>query len=101
MPYLPVKENRAFTTDRPQGLGMVALHIQGVLEIQDAHRPQGGPVLPGLSLDASQTPTGHTMNAPRLSGPAQHRGNGGTSIIRNTPLLGPYSRTMPRVLWGS
>ena len=23
----------------------------------------------------------------------------GTSFIRNTPLLGPYSRTMPRVLW--
>ena len=24
-----------------------------------------------------------------------------TSLIRNTPLLGPYSRTMPRVLWWS
>jgi len=23
----------------------------------------------------------------------------GTSLIRNTPLLGPYSRTIPRVLW--
>ena len=25
----------------------------------------------------------------------------GTSLIRNTPLLGPYSRTIPRVLGGS
>ena len=25
----------------------------------------------------------------------------GTSLIRNTPLLGPYSRTVPRVLWWS
>jgi len=25
----------------------------------------------------------------------------GTSLIRKTPLLGPYSRTMPRVLWWS
>jgi len=25
----------------------------------------------------------------------------GTSLIRNTPLLGPYSRTMPRALWWS
>jgi hypothetical protein len=25
----------------------------------------------------------------------------GTSLIRNTPLLGPYSRTLPRVLWWS
>ena len=25
----------------------------------------------------------------------------GTSLIRNTPLLGPYSRTMPRALWRS
>ena len=23
----------------------------------------------------------------------------GTLLIRNTPLLGPYSRTIPRVLW--
>ena len=23
----------------------------------------------------------------------------GTSLIRNTPLLGPYSRTIPRVIW--
>ena len=23
----------------------------------------------------------------------------GTSLIRNTPLLGPYSRNMPRALW--
>ena len=25
----------------------------------------------------------------------------GTSLIRNTPLLGPYSRAIPRVLWWS
>ena len=25
----------------------------------------------------------------------------GTSLIRNTPLLGPYRRTIPRVLWWS
>ena len=25
----------------------------------------------------------------------------GTSLIRNTPLLGPYSRTIPGVLWWS
>ena len=25
----------------------------------------------------------------------------GTSLIRNTPLLGPYGRTLPRVLWWS
>ena len=25
----------------------------------------------------------------------------GTSLLRNTPLLGPYSRTMPRVIWWS
>ena len=25
----------------------------------------------------------------------------GTSLIINTPLLGPYSRTIPRVLWWS
>ena len=23
----------------------------------------------------------------------------GTSLIRNSPLLGPYSRTVPRALW--
>ena len=25
----------------------------------------------------------------------------GTALIRNTPLLGPYIRTIPRVLWWS
>ena len=25
----------------------------------------------------------------------------GTSLMRNTPLLGPFSRTIPRVLWWS
>ena len=25
----------------------------------------------------------------------------GTSLIRNNPTLGPYSRTIPRVLWWS
>ena len=25
----------------------------------------------------------------------------GTSLIRNSPSLGPYSRTMPRALWWS
>ena len=25
----------------------------------------------------------------------------GTSLIRNSPLLGPYSRTKPRALWWS
>jgi len=25
----------------------------------------------------------------------------GTSLIRNTPLVGPYSRTIPRVIWWS
>ena len=25
----------------------------------------------------------------------------GTSLIRITPLIGPYSRTIPRVLWWS
>ena len=25
----------------------------------------------------------------------------GTSLIRNSLLLGPYSRTVPRALWGS
>jgi len=25
----------------------------------------------------------------------------GTSLIRNTPHLGPYSRTIPRILWWS
>ena len=25
----------------------------------------------------------------------------GTSLIRNRPLLGPYSRTIPRVIWWS
>ena len=25
----------------------------------------------------------------------------GTSLIRNNPLVGPYSRTMPRALWKS
>jgi len=25
----------------------------------------------------------------------------GTSLIRNTPLLGPYSRTIPKVIWWS
>ena len=25
----------------------------------------------------------------------------GTSPVRNTPLLGPYSKTIPRVLWWS
>ena len=25
----------------------------------------------------------------------------GTSLIRNTPFLGPYSRSVPRVLWSS
>ena len=27
--------------------------------------------------------------------------NRGTSFIRNTPLPGPYGRTIPRVLWWS
>jgi len=26
-------------------------------------------------------------------------GYGGTSLIMNSPLVGPYSRTMPRALW--
>ena len=30
-----------------------------------------------------------------------HREYRDTSLIRNTPLLGPYSRTLPRVLGGS
>jgi len=31
----------------------------------------------------------------------QETGYRGISLIRNTPLLGPYSRTIPRVLWWS
>ena len=27
--------------------------------------------------------------------------NRDTSLIRNTPLLGPYCRTIPRVIWWS
>ena len=30
-----------------------------------------------------------------------NRGYRGTSLTRNTPLLGPYSRTMPNALWRS
>ena len=29
------------------------------------------------------------------------QGYRGTSLIRNTPRLGPYSRTIPRVIWWS
>ena len=34
--------------------------------------------------------------APLDSGGDGYRG---VSLIRNTPLLGPYSKTVPRVLW--
>ena len=33
-----------------------------------------------------------------IAQPIQGRG---TSLIRNHRILGPYSRTMPRALWGS
>ena len=32
---------------------------------------------------------------------ATPRGYMGTSLMRNTPLLGRYSKTIPRVLWWS
>ena len=34
-------------------------------------------------------------------GMCEDRAYRGISFIRNTPLLGPYSRTIPRVLWWS
>ena len=34
----------------------------------------------------------HVSNAARVS-------TRGTLLIRNIPLLGPYSRTIPRVIW--
>ena len=37
-------------------------------------------------------------NDPEKVNPHPYRG---TSLIRNTPLLGPYSRTIPRVVWWS
>ena len=33
--------------------------------------------------------------------PGSRGGYRGTSLIRNVLLLGPYSRTIPRVLWWS
>ena len=35
---------------------------------------------------------------PRPETGAQYRAYRGTSLIRNTPLLGPYSRTLPGVI---
>ena len=35
------------------------------------------------------------MSIDQISPPLPHRG---TSLIRNTPLLGPYSRTMSRAM---
>ena len=37
-----------------------------------------------------------------ITGRVEHENNyRGTSLIRNNRLLGPYRRTMPRVLWWS
>ena len=38
------------------------------------------------------------LSSQKLSDPIVYRG---TSLIRNTPLLGPYSRTIPVVIWWS
>ena len=38
------------------------------------------------------------MNRNLVIMPVSYRG---TSLVNNTPLLGPYSRTIPRVLWWS
>ena len=60
--------------------------LHGLLANKETHRPQVGPMDLGLAL---------------LYGPRGMRvliKNRGTSLISNNPLLGPYSRTIPRIL---
>ena len=57
------------------------------------YEPASEPNRPSLSIVA-----GTICSDPERGGYKvdQYRG---TSLIRNSPLLGPYSRTMPRALW--
>ena len=71
-------------------------------------RPDAGPgfqvkVLNGRASaeDPLYTPREVFPTPPRPRSIFTQELNRGTSLIRNTPLLGPYSRTMPRVLWWS
>jgi len=47
-------------------------------------------------LKAVAVETSTRISISFCTGGAQYKG---TSLIRNTPLLEPYSRTLPRVLW--
>ena len=56
-----------------------------------------------VKYDSGSVPE-ESILSPRGTSPENPEPNSlyrGTSLIRNTPLLGPYSRTKPRVLWWS
>ena len=55
-----------------------------------------GPGGPGMGMPGMMGMQG--MMGGISSDPIPYRS---TSPLRNTPLLGPYSRTIPRVLWWS
>ena len=58
---------------------------------------EGETVSPETSFRNRETSSARLPLSPRtLPSTAKHRG---TSLITNTPLPGPYSRTTPRVLW--
>ena len=61
----------------------------------DSPSRQGGPSRDGEVTHLSKQPL---SAQPHSHHPVPYRG---TSLIKNTPLIGPYSRTTPRVLWWS
>ena len=58
----------------------------GLLDMKDTHR---------LYRGTSPIRKTHRKYQPRSVRPPYR----GTSLIRNSPLVGPYSRTMPRAPW--
>ena len=51
-----------------------------------------------LNITDTRSPQPHTLNPNPRTLTSPYRG---TSLLRNTPLPGPHSRTIPRVLWWS
>ena len=63
------------------------------LEMKDTHRPWGGPMLPELALPQEPKAVRVLIR--------QYFCTGVPRPSENAPPLGPYSRTMPRLLWRS
>jgi len=79
-----------------QNLAVTVLFVPNLL---NSGRVEGERFRGGLVFEARRLCV--SLNSRLASNKEEEEGYRGTSLIRKRIPLGPYSRTMPRALWGS